>query len=43
MEAEQQRNEPNETTYAAIETSEKGEDIHGPFDSISELIEALNK
>lgn len=33
--------EPNETTYAAIAAAEK-EDLHGPFDTISELMEALN-
>lgn len=34
--------EPNEVTYAAIEASENGEDIHGPFNSVEELMEALN-
>ena len=34
--------EPNEVTYAAIEAAEKGEDVHGPFDSISDLMEALD-
>lgn len=34
--------EPNETTYAAIEAAEKGEDLHGPFDSVSALMEALD-
>lgn len=34
--------EPNETTYEAIEKSEKDEDIYGPFDSVSELMEALD-
>ena len=35
-------NEPNETTYAAMESAVSGEDIHGPFTSISEVMEALN-
>lgn len=34
--------EPNETTYAAIAASENNEDMFGPFDSVSELMEALN-
>ena len=34
--------EPNQTTYAAIEASEKDEDIYGPFDSVDDLIEALD-
>lgn len=39
---EVKRDEPNEITYAAIEAAEKGEDIYGPFDSVEELMEALN-
>ena len=35
-------NEPNETTYAAMESAASGEDIHGPFTSVSEVMEALN-
>lgn len=34
--------EPNEITYAAMEKAERGEDIYGPFDSVSALMEALN-
>lgn len=34
--------EPNELTYKAIENSENGEDIYGPFESVSALMEALN-
>lgn len=34
--------EPNETTYAAIAAAENDEDMFGPFDSISELMEELN-
>ena len=35
-------NEPNETTYAAMESAVSGEDIHGPFTSVSDVMEALN-
>lgn len=35
-------NEPNDVTYAAIEACEKEEDMHGPFDSVVDLMEALN-
>lgn len=34
--------EPNDCTYAAIEAAENGEDIYGPFDSVADLMEALN-
>lgn len=34
--------EPNETTYRAMSTAEKGEDMYGPFDSVSDLMRALN-
>ncbi|MFR9191604.1 MAG: type II toxin-antitoxin system RelB/DinJ family antitoxin [Anaerovoracaceae bacterium] len=34
--------EPNDTTYAAMEAAEKGEDLYGPFESVDELMEALN-
>ena len=34
--------EPNETTYKAMEAAEKGEDVYGPFDSVAELMEALD-
>ena len=34
--------EPNEVTYAAMAAAEKGEDMYGPFDSVAELMEALN-
>lgn len=34
--------EPNETTYAAMDSAEKGNDLYGPFDSVSALMEALN-
>lgn len=34
--------EPNEVTYAAMEAAENNEDLYGPFDSVDELMEALN-
>ena len=34
--------EPNEVTYAAMEAAEKDEDMYGPFDSVAEMMEALN-
>ena len=34
--------EPNEVTYAAMEKAEKEEDLYGPFDSVTDLMEALN-
>lgn len=34
--------EPNQTTYEAMEAAEKSEDIYGPFDSVDDLMEALN-
>ncbi len=34
--------EPNQTTYAAMESAEKEEDMYGPFDSVDDLMEALN-
>ncbi len=34
--------EPNEVTYAAMAAAEKDEDMYGPFDSVAELMEALN-
>lgn len=34
--------EPNEVTYAAIEVAEKEEELYGPFDSVSALMEALD-
>ena len=36
------RNVPNAVTLAAMDASEKGEDMYGPYDSISDLMEALN-
>ncbi len=34
--------EPNDTTYAAMEAAEKEEDLYGPFESVDELMEAMN-
>lgn len=34
--------EPNEVTYAAMEEAEKGGDMHGPFNSVADLMEALD-
>lgn len=34
--------EPNAITYAAMEAAEKEQDMFGPFDSVAELMEALN-
>ena len=36
------KNVPNGVTVAAMESAEKDEDMYGPFDSVSELMEALN-
>ncbi len=36
------KNVPNAATLAAIEASEKGEELYGPYDSVSDLMEALN-
>ena len=33
---------PNAETRAAMEVAEKGEDMYGPFDSVADLMEALN-
>mgnify|MGYP000242430179 FL=1 len=33
---------PNAETRAAMEAAEKGEDMYGPFDSVADLMEALN-
>ncbi len=36
------KNIPNAITLAAMDAAEKGEDLYGPFDSVSDLMEALN-
>lgn len=35
-------NEPNEITYKAMEDTENNRDMHGPYNSVKELMEALN-
>jgi DNA-damage-inducible protein J len=35
-------NVPNEITLAAIESAQKDEDMYGPFESMDDLINALN-
>ena len=34
--------EPNALTYAAMDAAEKDEEMYGPFDSVDDLMEALN-
>lgn len=34
--------EPNEITYAAMAAAENSKDMYGPFDSVEDLMEALN-
>lgn len=36
------KNVPNAVTLAAMDAAEKGEDLYGPYDSVSDLMEALN-
>lgn len=36
------KNVPNAVTLAAMDASEKDEDLYGPYDSVSDLMEALN-
>jgi DNA-damage-inducible protein J len=36
------RNVPNAVTLAAMDATEKDEDMQGPFDSVDALMEALN-
>ena len=33
---------PNSVTYAAMKSAEKHDDVYGPFDSVDDLMEALN-
>lgn len=33
---------PNAETIAAIEKADRGEDLHGPFNTVDELMESLN-
>lgn len=37
-----QQDIPNAVTLAAMASAEQGTDMYGPFDSVSELMEALN-
>lgn len=34
--------EPNEITYAAMAAAENDDDMYGPFDSVDDLMKALN-
>lgn len=33
---------PNKVTLSAMESAENGNDVYGPFDSVDDLMEALN-
>lgn len=35
-------NEPNEITYAAMRAAENDEGMHGPFDRVTDMMDALN-
>ena len=37
-----QTSDPNEITYESIKKMENDEDVYGPFDSVEELMKALN-
>jgi DNA-damage-inducible protein J len=37
-----QREVPNETTLKAMDDAENDVDMYGPFDSVAEMMEALN-
>lgn len=36
------KNVPNAVTLAAMDAAEKDEDVYGPFESVTDLMEALN-
>ena len=36
------RDIPNEVTLEAMDCAENGNDVYGPFDTVEDLIEALN-
>lgn len=36
------RRDPNETTLKAMDDTENDENMYGPFDSVSEMMETLN-
>ena len=33
---------PNETTYTAMKAADQNKDLHGPFDSVQEMMKSLN-
>ena len=35
-------NEPNDVTYRAMEAAEKDEEMHGPFDTVEDMMKELN-
>ena len=35
-------NEPNDVTYKAMEAAEKDEEMHGPFDTVEDMMKELN-
>lgn len=37
-----QRDVPNAETIAAMEAAERDEDLYGPFDTVADLMQALN-
>lgn len=37
-----QTSDPNEITYESMEKMENDKDVYGPFDSVEELMEALD-
>lgn len=37
-----QRDVPNAVTLAAMDAAERDEDMYGPFDSVADMMEALN-
>jgi DNA-damage-inducible protein J len=36
------RNVPNAVTLAAMDAAERNEDLYGPFDTVADMLEALN-
>ena len=36
------RDEPNDITYKAMDSAEKGDDEFGPYDTVDEFMDALN-
>ena len=36
------KNVPNATTLKAMDDAEKGDNLYGPFDNVTDLMEALN-